>query len=310
MKEFKKLIALVAITAVAAFFTGCGDDDNNDNNNNNNAAPKFAPGTAAGFVGNIYTVTLANGQIGTLTFPTANTYSFTPAGGAAETGTFNNLNLQGEDWVATITPNGANDTIRAGELRAHFASQNANSFTGTITYQGANGPVTIPFTATANTGGTNAGTTAGGTTAGGTTAGGTTAGGTTAGGTTAGGTTAGGTTAGGTTAGGTTAGGTTAGGTTSGGTAGLEGKTLQLTYQPSGGEKFQFTSATQALYEGVEASTYTYDTTTGQLHIVRAGGQTYDMVIGPGSNTGTTTVTYKEANGTPTQSAASYTLTQ
>jgi hypothetical protein len=299
MKEFRKLIALVAITAVAAFFTGCGDDEDGNDNNNNNAGPQFAPGTAAGFVGNTYTVTLANGQTGTLTFPTANTYSFTPAGGAAETGTLNNLNLQGEDWVATITPNGANDTVRAGELRAHFASHNANSFTGTITYQGANGPVTIPFTATVNTGGT---------TAGGTTAGGTTAGGTTAGGTTAGGTTAGGTTAGGTTAGGTTAGGTTAGGTTSGGTVSIEGKTLQLSYQPSGGEKFQFTSATAALYEGTEAATYTYNTTTGQLHVVRAAGSTYDMIIGPGSNTGTTSVTFQEPNGTPTVSAASYTL--
>jgi len=279
MKEFKKLIALVAIMAVAAFLTGCDDDDGDDNNNNNNG-PQFAPGTIAGFVGNTYTVTLANGQTGTLTFPTANTYSFTPAGGTTETGTLSNLNLQGEDWVATITPITAGGTVQTGELRAHFTGHNANSFAGTITYQGANGPVTIPFTATVNTGGSNGGSTNGGSTNGGSTNGGS------------------------------TNGGNTNGGTNGGGTTSIEGKTLQLNYVPSGGEKFQFTNATQALYEGTETSTYTYDTTTGQLHIVRPGGQTYDMVIGPGSSTGTTTVTYKEVNGTPTSTAASYTLTQ
>jgi hypothetical protein len=90
------------------------------------------------------------------------------------------------------------------------------------------------------------------------------------------------------------------------GTASLQGKTLQLTYQPSGGEKFQFTSGTEALYEGTETAIYTYDTTSGRLQIVRTGGQTYDMIIG--SSAGVTTVTYKEVNGTPTQCASSYTL--
>jgi hypothetical protein len=134
-------------------------------------------------------------------------------------------------------------------------------------------------------------------------------GGTTAGGTTAGGTTAGGTTAGGTTAGGTTAGGTTAGGTTAGGT-GLTGKTLQLNYQGGGGEKFAFTSETAASYEdGSDTATATYDTTTGQMHLTRnTGQQTYDMVIAPGSNTGTTTVTYQEPGATPQSFPASYTL--
>jgi len=284
MKEFRKLIALVAITAVAAFFTGCGDDEGDNNNNNNNAGPQFAPGTQGGFVGNTYTVTLANGQTGTLTFPTANSYSFTPAGGAAETGTINNLNLQGEDWVGTIAPNGAADTVRAGELRAHFTGKNANSFAGSITYQGANGPVTIPFTATANTGGT------------------------TAGGTTAGGTTAGGTTAGGTTAGGTTAGGTTAGGTTAGGTGSIIGKTLQLSYQPSGGEKFQFINDSTASYEGgAETATYTYNSTTGQLNITRPGGQTYQMVIPPGTSAGAITVVYTNG-GQSENDPATFTL--
>ncbi len=289
MKALRQLIALVAIGAVATFLTGCGDSEDGNDNNNNNAGPQFAPGTLAGFVGNTYTVTLGNGQTGTLTFPTANTYSFTPAGGAAETGTINNLNLQGEDWVGTIAPNGTTDTVRAGELRAHFTGKNANSFAGNITYQGANGPVTIPFSATANTGGT-------------------TAGGTTAGGTTAGGTTAGGTTAGGTTAGGTTAGGTTAGGTTAGGTGSIVGKTLQLSYQPSGGEKFQFVNDTTASYEGgAETATYTYNQTTGQLNITRPGGQTYQMVIPPGTSTGAITVVYTNG-GQSENDPATFTL--
>jgi hypothetical protein len=278
MKEFRKLIALVAIMAVATILTGCGDDDDGNDNNNNNAGPQFAPGTQAGFVGNTYTVTLGNGQQGTLTFPTAGTYSFTPAGGTAETGAINNINLQGEDWVGTIAPNGAADTVRAGELRAHFTGKNATTFTGTITYQGANGPVTIPFSAVANTGGTNGGNTNGGNTNGGNTNGGNTNGGNTNGG-------------------------------TNGGTTGILGKTLQLNYQPSGGEKFQFTDATHAAYEGgVETATYTYDATTGQLNITRPGGQSYQMVIPPGSTTGAITIVFTQPGSPPENDAATFTL--
>src|SRR5205085_1901512 len=96
---------------------------------------------------------------------------------------------------------------------------------------------------------------------------------------------------------------------TTGGT-GIVGKTLQLSYQGGGGEKFVFTSATAASYEnGADTATYTYDQTTGALHMVRASaGQMYDLIIAPGSNTGTTTVRYQEVGGNVSNDSASYTL--
>ena len=94
-----------------------------------------------------------------------------------------------------------------------------------------------------------------------------------------------------------------------GGGTSIVGKTLQLNYQGGGGEKFVFTSASAASYEnGADTATYQYDTKTGQLNITRSGGQTYRMVIPPGSSSGTTTVTYQEPGGTPSNNAASYTL--
>jgi hypothetical protein len=90
---------------------------------------------------------------------------------------------------------------------------------------------------------------------------------------------------------------------------GLVGKTLQLSYQGGGGEKFAFITATSASYEnGADTATYQYDTTTGQLNITRSGGQTYRLILAPGSSTGTTTVTYQEPGGNPTNDTASYTL--
>jgi len=277
MKALKNLIALLALTGMATLFTGCGDDEDDDNNNNNNPGvqgPQFAPNDQATFVGSTYTVTVGNGQTAQLTFPTAGTYSLALQGGATETGQITGLNRQGEDWVGTITPANPAGNARAGELRAHFNGKNANSFTGTITYQGPNGPETFPFTATLNAGGTNAG----------------------------------GTNAGGTNAGGTNAGGTNAGGTTAGGT-GLNGKTLQINYPGGGGEKFVFTSATAASYEnGADTATYTYNETTGQLNIQRGGGQTYSLVLPAGSNAGTTTVTYQEPGGPATPDVVTFTL--
>jgi len=89
----------------------------------------------------------------------------------------------------------------------------------------------------------------------------------------------------------------------------LVGKALQLNYQGGGGEKFVFTSGTGASYEnGADTATYTYDTTTGQLNITRTGGQTYRMIIAPGSTTGTTTVTYQEPGGQPDNLGANFTL--
>jgi len=93
------------------------------------------------------------------------------------------------------------------------------------------------------------------------------------------------------------------------GTTSLFGKTLQLTYQGGGGERFVFNSATTALYEnGVDTATYTYDTASGQLGITRSGGQTYRLVIPSGSSNGMTSITYQEPGGNSEVSTASYTL--
>jgi len=282
MKALRQLIALFAIGAVAAFLTGCGDDgDNGNNNNGGNVAPQTLAGRTYLFT------TAGGGGNGTQTIafaPQGNTFTITDQNGATvQQGTWGVTTAAGANPVSiTLTPaNGQATTIVVNT----YSSPTAGSFTATGGIQGT---------------GTFQEQAAGGTTAGGTTAG------TTAGGTTAG-TTAGGTTAG-TTAGGTTAG-TTAGGTT-GGASGVQGRTLQLSYQGGGGEKFVFTSATAASYEnGADTATYTYDTNTGALHIVRSGGQTYDMVIPNGSTTGTTTVHYVEPGGTQSNDAASFTLT-
>jgi len=96
-----------------------------------------------------------------------------------------------------------------------------------------------------------------------------------------------------------------------GGTGGasIVGKTLQLSYQGGGGEKFVFTSPTAASYEnGADTATYQYDSATGVLTITRTGGQTYRLILAPGSSSGTATVNYQEPGGTPSSSAATYTL--
>jgi hypothetical protein len=293
MKALRQLIALFAITAVAAFLTGCGDDDNNNNNNNNNGGGNVAPQSLAGRTYNFTTTGAGGNTTQRIAFaPQGNTYTITDQNGnVVSQGTFAVTSTAGANPVnITLTPGngGATTTI---------VSTYGTGTTGTFV---STGGIAGSGSFTEQTGGTTAGGTTAGTTAGGTTAG------TTAGGTTAG-TTAGGTTAG-TTAGGTTAG-TTAGGTTAGAT-GVQGKTLQLNYNGGGGEKFAFTSATAASYEnGTDTATYTYDPNTGALHIVRSGGQTYDLIVPNGSNTGTTTVRYQEAGGNQSNDAASFTLT-
>ena len=98
---------------------------------------------------------------------------------------------------------------------------------------------------------------------------------------------------------------------------GLVGKTLQLSYVPSGGEKFVFTTENQngdistgnAVFEDTDAATYQYNRTTGQLNFTRtAGNKTYQLTIPAGSNTGTTTVTYQEPGAPPDILNASFTL--
>jgi hypothetical protein len=168
MKKLRNIVGLIAVFSMAAFMTGCGDDndDNNDTTTGGttggNPPPQFAPANAAGFVAQTYTVTTTNGTA-TLTFPTANTYVYTPNGGAAENGTLANLQLSGEDWVGTITPADNNGTLKAGEIRLHFTGKDANSYSGTFTGVGAdNGQVDGTFTAT-NAGGGTDGTTDSGT---------------------------------------------------------------------------------------------------------------------------------------------------
>lgn len=326
MKKLRNLVALFAIFSMAAVFTGCGDDDDDDDNGNPApAGPQFAPATQAGFIGNTYTITLANGQTAQLTFPNANTYSFT-SGGQTETGTITGIARQGETYVATLTPANNTGTIRNGEMRVTFNQRTATTYAGSITTQGANGPVTSQFTATVNQGGTTqGGTTQGGTTQGGTTQGGTTQGGTTQGGTTQGGTTQGGTTQGGTTQGGTTQGGTTQGGTTGGATeppASLSGRSLQLTYGNGGGERFDFQSDSAGIYEpgqgnANEPFTYVWDRTNTRIQATRrnaqgqtAGNYDIDLTFNQGSgNAGTAVVIFTAPGQTPATDPATFTLT-
>jgi len=92
-------------------------------------------------------------------------------------------------------------------------------------------------------------------------------------------------------------------------TASLVGKSLQLNYPAGGGEKFTFTSATGASYEnGTESASYTYNSTTGEINITRPGGQTYKLVIPPGTTTGTTTLTYQQPGSNADIGPANFTL--
>lgn len=316
MKKLRNLVALFAIFSMAAVFTGCGDDDDDDDDNNNApAGPQFAPANDQAFLNNTYTVTYADGTTAQLTFPSAGTYALT-ANGQTETGTITGLTRNGEEFIATLSPGNDTGRIRAGEMRVQFTQKTATTYAGSITTQGANGPQTSNFTATVNQGGT----TQGGTTQGGTTQGGTTEGGTTQGGTTQGGSTQGGTTQGGTTEGGTTQGGTTQGGTTGSATeppASLAGRSLQLSYQPSGGERFDFSSETAGTFEGTDPVSYTWDRTNTRIQATRTNPQggvvaTYDidLTFNAGSgNAGTATVIYTEPGQTPRTDNATFTLT-
>lgn len=99
-----------------------------------------------------------------------------------------------------------------------------------------------------------------------------------------------------------------------GNTSDLTGKTLQFFYPATnGGEKFQFTSPTQASYEnGADTATYTYDPATHQFNATRGGGQTYQATLNfnAGSTTaGNTAVQFRQdANSTPQTDNATFTL--
>jgi len=147
MKKLRILASVLAMISMSAFLTGCGDDGDDDDDDV--PGPVFAPGTAAGFQNNTYTITLDGGQAAQLTFPNANTYSLS-SGGVTETGTITGLVRNGEDYIATLTPANNTGRLRAGEMRAHFTQRTANSFQGTITVQEQGGARTYPFSATIN----------------------------------------------------------------------------------------------------------------------------------------------------------------
>jgi len=290
MKKLRNLIALLAVFSMAAVFTGCGDDDDDDNNNNPPAAPQFAPADVPAFIGNTYNITFANGNTAQLTFPTAGTYSLT-INGQTETGNITGLTRNGEDYIATLTPNIAGGNVRAGELRVHFTQKTATTYAGTITTQGAAGPETSNFTATVNTGGTT-GTTTGSTT--GSTTGtttGTTTGSTT--GTTTGSTT--GTTTGSTT--GTTTGSTT--GTTTGSTTGTTtGSTTGTTTGSTTGTTTGSTTGTTTGSTTGTTTGSTTGTTTGSTTGTTTGSTTGGATEPPASLTGKTLqLTYAAIGG-------------
>lgn len=85
----------------------------------------------------------------------------------------------------------------------------------------------------------------------------------------------------------------------------VAGKTLQLTYQPSGGERFDFGTGNTVSYENnSESGTYTYDATARRINIALTNGWNYEITL---AEDGTATVVFSDASGTDT-STATYTL--
>jgi hypothetical protein len=271
MKALKNILPALIALVVSVTLTGCGgDDDDDDNNNNNNQPQQFAPTTAAALTdaNAIYTVNIAGQGATTLRFPAAGQYQ-TIANGQTVNGTISNLQRNGNVWTATLTPDANQQGAQGGALTLTWTGNNAGTFT--LQPQGAaaqSGTFTVTQAQNPGNGGQNTNTNGGGP-------------------------------------------------VTNPPAGGLIGKTLQLNYQPSGGEKFVFTSEAQngdistgnAVYEDTDAATYQYNRTTGQLNFTRtAGNQTYQLVIPPGSTTGTTTVTYQQPGGQPDVQTASFTL--
>jgi hypothetical protein len=107
----------------------------------------------------------------------------------------------------------------------------------------------------------------------------------------------------------TTTGGNGDGGDNGGGGGDLSsvaGKTLQLNYQPTGGEKFAFGTDNSVSYEnGAETGTYTYDATAHRVNVALSNGWLYDIVLAEG---GTATVNFQQSGGTVETQSATYTL--
>jgi hypothetical protein len=268
MKKLRNLIAVLAMMSMAAVLTGCDDDDEDDDDDGGQQPPQIvAPVDEAALT--------APNNVYTATVagdPNPITLRF-PAAGQYEI-TRGGVTQVGTYSGATRTDNTwtLNTTPNAGQQGAEAGVLRLdftanNAGTWTFTPQGGQAE-TGTFTVTQG-GGTDGGTDGG-------------------------------------TNGGTDGG--TNGGTDGGGNPNdLTGKTLQLTYAGGGGEKFTFTSATQATYEdGADTATYTYDSTTGRLNLTRAGGQLYEITLAEGGNA---TVVYREnANAAPQTDPATYTL--
>jgi hypothetical protein len=278
MKKLRNLIGILAIMGIAAVLTGCGgDDDNNDDNNNNPPPTQFGPQTEAQLMAPdaVYTVNIAGqDQPITLQFPSQGNFTLTQ-GGVTTAGTITGLTHAGNTWSGTLTPTAGQG--ESGTVQLTFTSNNAGTYTIT-----PNGGATSTGTFTLTTGNATNGGTNGGTD--------------------------------GNTDGNTT--GNTDGNTTAGGTGftsnDLTGKTLQLSYNNGGGERFDFKSASNGSYEPATSNinfTYTYSSQSGELNVVRADGATYSATIPANQGTGSTSVHYHDAQTDETD-PATFTITQ
>lgn len=117
----------------------------------------------------------------------------------------------------------------------------------------------------------------------------------------------------------TTGGGADNGGDNGGDTGGgwptsndLSGRTLQFSYAGGGGDRFDFTSGTDARWEPASdnlPATYTFNPATGVVEInVPARGETFNATLPPQNTTGTTTVNITANGGTQALENSNYTL--
>lgn len=251
----------MAAMSMAAVFTGCGDDDDGNNNNPNPGPQIVAPADQAALTAQnkTYTVNIAGEAPITLRFPAAGQYEIVQ-GNTTETGTISGATRTDNSWTFTVSPTAGQQGAQEGVLRLDFTAGNAGTWTFTPTGgQAETGTFTV-------TEGSNGGTPGGGTPGGG-----------------------------------------TPGGTTGNPPNSITGQTLQLNYQPSGGEKFQFTSDTVLSYEnGANAGTYTYDSTNRRINVTLDNGWGYEITLNDATNA---TVVFRQTpGGSADTQTASYTL--
>ena len=166
MQDLRALFAVGVAIAVPVLFTACDDDNGDQEENNTAAAP--ATFTTEALLGSDFQVMMDNGQVGTLTFPTAGRFAITFPDGIVETGQLGSLGREGDVVVATLVPASPQGRIQPGDFRLEVESFANDTFMGTVQFQEELGAARFPFIASAIPG-TPVGTTAG--TIGGTTAG-------------------------------------------------------------------------------------------------------------------------------------------